>query len=118
MKINIQDTVKSDILRNTKNHTMEVKKDDGLYRHLRFSNNGDCIYRYDLITWPGNLVITGDMGSYHFARIEDMFHFFHSGTQAKELQEYKINKGYWAEKLQSGTATAFSMDVFKEVLWS
>ncbi len=77
--------------RNTKDHSMEVLRDDGLYRHLKFSNNGSSIYRFDLITWPGYLAVAGDMGEYIFSRVPDMFQFFRGEPGG-------INTGYWAEK--------------------
>lgn len=75
-------------------HEMTVMHDDGLYRHLHFRPaEGPSFYWFDLITWPGCLTITGDMGTYTFRRIEDMFEFF-TGY---------INSGYWAEKLLNGS---------------
>jgi hypothetical protein len=73
-----------------KNHKMKVIKDDGLYRHLHFSDETFSMY-FELITWPEHLMITGDMGSYCFTRIEDMFNFF------RKDDDY-INTEYWAEK--------------------
>lgn len=81
--------------RDTANHKMTVLKDDGLYRHLRFKKEGSSSYWFDIITWPGCLTINGDMGTYTFARIEDMFSFFRT-------DKGEINPGYWAEKLLVG----------------
>ena len=72
-------------------HVITVMHEDGLYRHLRFRDPAHGMYWFDLITWPGNLTINGDMGTYTFARVEDMFKFF-TGY---------INTGYWAEKERS-----------------
>lgn len=83
-----------DFQRDTLNHTMQVHRDDGLYRHIEFSNRGSSVYRFDLITWPGYLTVCGDMGIWTFSRTADMFEFFdRSGI---------INPRYWGEKLQSG----------------
>lgn len=60
---------------NTANHTMKIHRDDGIYRHLEFSRNGSNSYRFDLVTWPGYLCVTGDMGTWTFSRIADMFDF-------------------------------------------
>lgn len=46
------------------------------------------------MTYPGHLVISGDIGTYVFARLNDMFEFFRS-------DEMKINVGYYSEKLKS-----------------
>ncbi|WP_429058949.1 hypothetical protein [Aeromonas jandaei] len=89
---------KDDFLRNTSEHTMKMHRDDGLYRHLEFSRGGSSIYRFDLITWPGYLTICGDMGTWTFSRIADMFEFFGGDF------EKGVNAGYWGEKLQMGTS--------------
>lgn len=82
--------------RDTKNHELTVLHDDGLYRHLRFRRPRDesSSYWFDLITWPGMLCVNGDMGTYTFARLADMFEFFRSPSQPK----FHINASYWAEK--------------------
>lgn len=78
----------------TAGHEMTVFREDGVYRHLRFRTPDNGFYWFDLITWPGYLTITGDMGTYTFNRNEDMFAFF-NGTH--------VNTGYWAEKLRHGS---------------
>lgn len=86
-----------DFQRDTLNHTMQVHRDDGLYRHIEFSNRGSSVYRFDLITWPGYLTVCGDIGTWTFSRTADMFEFF----SGKDL---RINPRYWGEKLQMGAA--------------
>lgn len=74
-------------------HKLTPLRDDGLYRHLRFRGIRSA-YWFDIITWPGNLAFTGDMGSYLFGRVtdEDMLAFFRGKT---------INPGYWSEKAKA-----------------
>lgn len=91
-------------LREVENHEMQILKDDGVYRHLVFSNKGSSIYRFDLITWPGNLTITGDVSTYTFNRVRDMFDFFimrKNDFNLSKTKELSINPGYWGEKLLS-----------------
>lgn len=71
-------------------HQLAVLHDDGLYRHLRFKRPGTGMYWFDLITWPGVLTLSSDMGHYVFSRTRDMFEFF-------TASDY-INPGYWQEK--------------------
>lgn len=87
----------SDFQRDTTDHTMRVHRDDGLYRHIEFSNSGSSVYRFDLVTWPGYLTVCGDMGTWTFSRTADMFEFFGGKKD--------INPGYWGEKLQSGAGS-------------
>lgn len=74
-------------------HEMAVLRDDGLYRHIRFQEPGTSMYYFDLLTSPGLLTINGDMGTYVFSRVEDMFEFFSHDTY--------VNASYWGEKLRS-----------------
>jgi hypothetical protein len=83
---------KEEFLRNVAEHTIIIIKDEGVYRHIRFMKPQSSDMFFDLITWPGHLCYTGDMGTFVFHRVEDMFSFFRS-------QELKINPGYWAEKV-------------------
>jgi hypothetical protein len=96
--------------RDTASHQMTVMHDDGLYRHLRFKRPEQGAYWFDLITWPGNLAITGDCGSFTFARITDMFEFFRGD---------RINPQYWAEKVQAADrsgVTAYRPEMFRQLV--
>jgi hypothetical protein len=100
----------------TADHVMVIKHDDGVYRHITFgkaSNDGfvSSMYRIDLITFPGHLVIAGDMDSYTFKRTHDMFDFF-DGPGG-------INPMYWGEKIiasRSGATQHFSPDKAKRAI--
>lgn len=106
-------------LEDVKHHSMRILKDDGVYRHISFTNNGSGIYRFDLDTWPGGLCITGDCGTYVFRRLDDMFEFFRQPVQqgaAERKGSLTINPDYWGEKLESvgvnGGYTEFDVNVF------
>jgi hypothetical protein len=82
--------------RDTANHQLEIRHDDGLYRHLRMRSTDHSMYWYDVITWPGSLCVRGDIGDdYVFTRLPDMLQFFRSRSGT-------INADYWAEKLPGG----------------
>lgn len=86
-------------------HKLTIKRDDGLYRHLRFtsadSENLGC-YWFDIHTAPGILTFHGDAGTWVFARTADMLTFFRG---------HRVNPGYWAEKViandRHGTAQGY-----------
>jgi len=80
--------------RETSEHEMEILHDDGVYRHLKFAKPGTNIWRFDLVTWPGHLAVSGDLSSYTFNRLYDMFEFFGGDRE--------INPHYWAEKVVAG----------------
>jgi hypothetical protein len=87
-------------LKDIKNHTMEIIRDEKLYRHISFTRNGSSVYRFDLITWPGHLCITGDCGTYVFRRLTDMFEFFRA-EGSRTTKKLAIKPYYWGEKLES-----------------
>lgn len=111
----------SEFLRDIAGHTMQIQREDGVYRHIRFSVPGSSVYRFDLLTWPGHLCYTGDMGTYVFQRLEDMFEFFR--TERRSGDKLYTNYRYWSEKLvavdasqRKGSATEFSEDKFRRVI--
>lgn len=90
----------------TKNHVMTCIKTDGLHRHYRFAEPNNSCYWFDIITTPGYLFMTGDMGTWTFSRIADMIKFFNKD---------KPNYGYWAEKLQIGPCRSGASNIYSEV---
>jgi hypothetical protein len=88
-------------LKDVAGHKMTILKDDGVYRHIRFEKPQSSDMFFDLITWPENLCYTGDMGTFVFSRLEDMFCFFRSSRQPREGRTLFVNLGYWAEKVEA-----------------
>lgn len=81
--------------RDIEKHQLIIFKDEGLYRHIRLARPDTSNMSFDIVTWPGYLAYSGDMGCYVFSRITDMFMFFTpEGSR-------RINPGYWGEKLQA-----------------
>lgn len=97
----------------TDKHALTVLHDNGLYRHLRFRQPDRGMYWFDLVTWPGNLVVNGDCGAYHFARLDDMFQFFRA---ASGWNSGRINPSYWAEKLRAGEPSRYSEDLTRALV--
>lgn len=85
-------------IRDITSHELHVIHDDGLHRHLRFNRADSMVMFFDIITWPGCLCYTGDMGTYVFRRLHDMFRFF---RRSDGCEPFKMDVGYWAEKLES-----------------
>jgi hypothetical protein len=110
----MRESTEEQFLKDTANHRMTVLLDSGIYRHIRLKQPGTGNMWFDLVTWPGCLTISGDMGTWTFSRVDDMFTFFrHTPRRVKQSRclcavcgrlstELKINPSYWAEKLQHG----------------
>lgn len=105
------DQIKQRFDRDILEHEMTILQDESVYRHLRFMKSGTTIQYFNLTTFPNHLCISGDMGTFVFSRVEDMFRFFRNDRGA-------INPSYWGEKLQSistnGGYEKFNVDDFKE----
>jgi hypothetical protein len=86
---------------------LTIKHDDELYRHLRCGKPGDSAFSFNIVTWPGHLTIAGDIGSWTFSRVEDMFTFFRGD---------RINPDYWQGKLvgngQHSASTRWTREAF------
>lgn len=95
-------------------HEMIVIRDDGVNRHIRFKRPGTMCMHFDLLTWPGYLCYTGDMGTYVFRRLEDMLQFFRRPIGSPP---FRIDLRYYAEKVEASDKydgiEKFSADVFK-----
>lgn len=103
-------------LKDVSEHVMTVLREDGVYRHVRFAKPGTGIMHFDLITWPGYLAYTGDMGSYVFSRLPDMFEFFRDSRTTADGPLF-VNLSYWAEKLTAQDregVKVFSSELFEE----
>ncbi len=96
--------------KDVENHQMKVLTDDDLHRSLLFKqpNTGNQYFRIN--TWPHHLCISGDMGTFVFSRLPDMFEFFRGDKEP--------NLGYWSEKLVAGTAEKYNESRAREVILS
>jgi len=104
--------LKERFLKDVSSHELKIIKDDGVYRHIRLGRPGSSFMFFDIVTWPGNLAYTGDMGTYTFSRVPDMFTFFRDSNE-----DWGINPGYWSEKVQSADRDGikeFSWDLFEQ----
>ncbi len=87
-------------LRDVAKHEMTVIRDDGVHRHIRFKQPDSSNMFFDLVTWPGFLCYSGDMGTYVFQRTQDMFSFFRKNGRLDG-----IDHRYWAEKIEAADRT-------------
>ena len=86
-------------------HQMTVEMDQGVHRSILFKRPGSGMYHFRLVTWPGHLAISGDVGDYIFARLPDMFDFFRYAGPEYDKDD-RINRSYWDEKLRSNCVSS------------
>lgn len=83
-------------LRDVAKHEMTVIRDDGVHRHIRFKQPDSSNMFFDLVTWPGFLCYSGDMGTYVFQHTQDMLGFFRKNGRLDRFDHH-----YWAEKIKA-----------------
>ena len=119
--------LEKEFFEHVKNHKIVVSLDNGVHRHITLKQPGTVNRQFHLVTFPGYLCYTGDMGSFVFTRLEDMFEFFRE-KPSRTLEELGLklytNHSYWSEKLIAsdcrgrfeGKSTEFNAERFKEVI--
>lgn len=101
-------------LEDVKDHQIIILNDYGVRRHLQFRTTETICFSFDLITWPGHLCYTGDMGTYVFKHLKNMFEFFRD--EPTKTGSLYINPMYWAEKciaVGHHPITEYSSEKFK-----
>ena len=93
----MNDITQESFLKDVQDHVLTIIKDDPPYRHIRLARPGSSTYAYEIVTYPGYLCYSGDMGCYVWSRCPDMFAFFRGPIKG----DLKINPSYWGEKLQA-----------------
>lgn len=86
-------------------HEIQVLLDDGNTRRVLFKKPGSWDMHFQLVTWPGYLCFTGDMGTYVFQRLDDMFKFFRKEPRPGRHLFDSIDRRYWAEKCEAADKT-------------
>ena len=104
-------------LKDVAKHVMTIELDQECHRSIRFGIPGSSCMYFRLTTWPGHLAISGDMGTYVFDRLCDMFEFFRQKPYKDE--KLSINLGYWMEKCEAADTHGeglreFDPDLLKE----
>lgn len=94
---------------------MTILHDHGVYRNIRVQAPNTYNMHFNINTIPGYLIYTGDMGSFVFSRMHDMFEFHRINWESDiPIIDYR----YWAEKAQAvdknGGLDDFDDDAFKE----
>lgn len=105
--------IKERFLEDIKNHKLNIILDMEGYRHISCTSPNTYAYGFEIITYPGGLLIRGDMGTCVFERTKDMFSFFRTGID-KETNDIRINPGYWSEKVQAESRFGDGIKEFDE----
>jgi hypothetical protein len=90
---------------------MTVLCENGVHRCIKFAAEGKRSWfnHFTLTTWPWHLAISGDMGTFVFNRLDDMFQFFRGPEDRKGLY---INTGYWHEKCEADDRRTNGVEVY------
>lgn len=109
-------------LRDVADHEMIVLQDNGVHRHILFKNPETSVEHFSILTFPGFLCYSGDMGTFVFHRTHDMFEFFRADAyRERRGGGLCVNLSYWAEKVEAidrhGSIKEFDADKFRARIW-
>ncbi len=94
--------------RETTDHQLVVRHDDGLYRHLTFRAPETGLGIIHLVTWPHYLAVTGGRDGFVFFRgnCPDILTFFRG---------QEVNPQYWLQSVCDGRerASEYSLEAFE-----
>ena len=88
-------------------HVVTQNVNQGLYRHWRCQKPGAGMYHFNVITEPGRLIVTGDIGTLILCREQDMLPW------ARRAMD---DPYYMAGKCQAPEPYAWSSDVCRDWL--
>ena len=92
-----------------KDHEINYLMTNDVYRHFDCRNrNGSSIYQFNVITFPGRLIITGDVGDLMLKRCRDMLEWAPRAVHSID---------YFAEKVVAGKVKVdYDPEVVQEVI--
>jgi len=109
----MREPTEAQFLKDVAAHVMTVEQDNGVHRCLHFGKPGTGCMHFRIVTWPGYLAFSGDMGGFVFTRTRDMLEFF----RGRDEGPISTNPSYWAEKLEAcdrnGGFDQFSPELFR-----
>lgn len=89
-------------------HVVTVEHEHGLYRHYRCAKPGTGIYAFQIVTFPGRLIVSGDIGNVGWSRCPDMIEWAAGAVESI---------GYFAEKVWGSIPTKeWSEEAAEEVI--
>jgi hypothetical protein len=89
-------------------HVVTVEHEHGLYRHYRCAKPGTGNYAFHVVTFPGRLIVSGDIGDMAWSRCPDMIEWAAGAVESI---------GYFAEKVWGSIPTEeWCEDTAREVI--
>ncbi len=89
MAMNREKQVAEDCKKWFANHVVEVLHEDGLYRHYRCAQPNTGMMHFHIVTFPGRLIVCGDIGRAALERCPDMLEWARNAAHST---------GYFEEK--------------------
>ena len=71
-------------------HAIETQLNDGVFRHFRCAKPGTGSYAFNITTFPGRLVVTGDIGTLVVERVRDMFEWAPNAVESIDYFAQKV----------------------------
>lgn len=105
---------KASFLKDFRNMQIQIALEHGSHLHLKLRRSDTGFYHFDIISWPGHLCYTGDMGSFLFRAATDMIQFFRTANLYSDAPPFD----YWAQKCEAldrvDGVWQWSPDIFRQ----
>lgn len=107
--VNLEQQVATRFVNDIEQHVITELHRAGLHGYWHCAKPTDSNMWFDIVTFPGGLLITGDMGDYLFRRHDDMIPFMRGSA---------MSFGYVAEKCvaHDGRLREWQPELFREAL--
>lgn len=103
--------------KDTKDHVLQIVKDEGLHRHLVWSRPNSSIFKVELITWPHGMTVTGDMGTFTVGHpsVADILGWFDGCTDYVYSNIRCHGAGHDIKEFDKNEAREYLQSLIKEV---
>jgi hypothetical protein len=106
--------VKANFERDIASHVIKERHRDGIYGHWICARPDTVVLHFHIVTYPGGMLYTGDMGTFVFERTFDMISFMRSACRSRG---YAAEKCRAVEKSAAGNGIeVFFDEIFEENL--
>lgn len=107
-KIDLERMVAENAAKAFADHVVAVELEHGLHRHYRCGKPDSGVYAFHIVTFPGRLIVSGDIGDMAWTRCDDMLNWAMGAVHST---------GYFAEKVwHSFKVKQFDGDMAREAI--
>lgn len=93
-----------------KDHKIQCLLDNGLYRHWRCGRDKSSVYQFHIVTFPGRLIVAGDVGFLALEREPDMLPWCRGSLESTSYFAEKVPRSIQTEEWSDDVARAWVLE--------